>query len=94
MKVIKQIAVASALIASPVLAMADSSYKDVYQFGTGSQGEVVKSSQARPGSIGFAYDIYANNSFSSERTEMAVLEQGEKSMTGNVSSVPGYIGNY
>lgn len=94
MKAIKQIVVASALVASPALVMADSSYKDVYQFGTGAPGEVVKSSQARPGGVGFAFDIYANNTFSSEKTEMAVLEQGEKSVIGNVSSVPGYIGQY
>jgi len=93
MKAIYSIAVSTALMATSFLSSADSSYKDVYQFGTGSPGEVTKSSNQR-NSIGFAFDIYANNTFRGEKAELAVLESGETPRVKDVSSIPGYIGEY
>jgi hypothetical protein len=93
MKAIHTILVSTALMATPFISSADNSYKDVYQFGAGTPGEVVKSSNNR-NSIGFAFDMYASKAYSGERAEMAVLEQGQTSRIEAKSSVPGYIGKY
>lgn len=93
MKAIHTILVSTALMAAPFVSNADNSYKDVYQFGTGTPGEVVKSSHNR-NSIGFAFDMYSGKAYSAERAEMAVLEQGQTSRIEAKSSVPGYIGKY
>ena len=93
MKAIHTILVSTALMATPFISSADNSYKDVYHFGTGTPGEVVKSSNNRS-SIGFAFDMYSGKAYTGERAEMAVLEQGQTSRIEAKSSVPGYIGKY
>ena len=96
MKNTKSILISAVLMTVPFVSQADSSYVDVYQFGTGSHGESkeVSKSDSNTNSIGFAYDIYANQKFTTERSEMAMLEQTNYSIVKDKPSVPGYIGTY
>lgn len=94
MKTNKSILFGAVLIAVPFVSQADDSYVDVYQFGTGSYGEIKQTSSSSTNSIGFAYDIYANKSFSTEQADMAMLQESKTSVEVAKPSVPGYIGAY
>lgn len=96
MKTTKSILISAVLMTVPFASQADNSYVDVYQFGKGSHGSVkeVSKSDSNTNSIGFVYDIYADKSFSTERSEMAMLEQTNSSIVKDKPSVPGYIGAY
>lgn len=94
MKTTKSILFSAVLMAVPFISHANDSYVDVYQFGTGSHGEIKQASSSTTNSIGFAYDIYANKSFSTEQADMAMLQQSNTSVEVAKPSVPGYIGAY
>lgn len=91
----KSVLVSVALLVAPLNLYADNSFKDTYQFGTGSHERLTQdalnvSDTYRDEHIS-AFDNPAGPRTSGERTEMAVLE-GKPAASG--PSVRGFIGSY
>jgi hypothetical protein len=92
MKASKTILVSVALLVAPLSLQADDSFKDTFQFGTGSQGQLTHElslSDTYRDELTTAYD---SRSAGGERAEMAVLEAKQVSPSG--PSVRGFIGSY
>lgn len=95
MNATKSVLVSVALLVTPFSLQADNSFKDTYQFGTGSQGPLTHEELTLSDTYRFelvsAYDCQTSQADSSERAEMAVLEVQQGSVE---PAIPGYIGIY
>ncbi|HBE93742.1 MAG TPA: hypothetical protein DDW55_14980 [Gammaproteobacteria bacterium] len=94
MKASKTILASAALLVAPLSLQADDSFKDTYQFGTGSKGPMTHElslSDTYRFELTSAYDSHTGQPTSNERADIAVFETKQGS---SEPAIRGYIGIY